>query len=316
MTEFEQAMLKGRHGPKSGEELMAMEFAPLQWVVPDILPAGCYLLAARPKVGKSWLALGIALAVATGGDFFGRRAVAGDVLYLALEDNPRRMKSRIQKVYRGTDTLSRFYWETQWPRVDEGGLDKLRAWLRDHPSTRLVIVDVIARMRAATNARANPYEADYQAGSQLKQIADEFNVCMLAITHVRKGEADDPLDMISGTLGLSGAVDGALVIKRTRGQGTAVLHVIGRDIEKEGEWGVEFEDGRWTLLGTGQEVRISAERQAILDLLDDGPMTAKEIASGLGKNYASVRKLLRDMFTDEHVEQRMDRKYQKKKFSF
>lgn len=44
----------------TADALMDMEFPDLKWCVPDILPEGTYLLSAKPKSRKSWLALQIA----------------------------------------------------------------------------------------------------------------------------------------------------------------------------------------------------------------------------------------------------------------
>jgi RecA-family ATPase len=50
-------------------------------------------MAGAPKLGKSWLGLGLRIAVAGGGHALGKIAVTqGDVLYLALEDNARRLR--------------------------------------------------------------------------------------------------------------------------------------------------------------------------------------------------------------------------------
>src|SRR5918997_2559398 len=79
-------------------ELMAEELPPVRWVVPDILPEGVTFLAGRPKLGKSWMVLGLGVAVATGGVALGtKRVERGEVLYLSLEDPKRRIHNRLRK---------------------------------------------------------------------------------------------------------------------------------------------------------------------------------------------------------------------------
>jgi RecA-family ATPase len=64
-----------------------------------MLPEGLTLLAGKPKLGKSWLAFSVALSIAAGGGALGAQPVAkGDVLYLALEDNARRLQSRARRL--------------------------------------------------------------------------------------------------------------------------------------------------------------------------------------------------------------------------
>jgi RecA-family ATPase len=300
---------------ENGAELMRRAFAPLRWCVPDLLPEGAYLLAARPKIGKSWLALGIALAIATGERYLGRDIVKGEVLYLALEDNPRRMQSRIKTLRPFEDdgpALADFYYHTEWPRVDQGGAERVKAWLAEHPRARLVIIDTLARVRAKSTRRdgGNSYDDDYAAGQALKAIADAAGVAVLIVTHTRKTEAADPLDLVTGTLGLAGAVDGALVLERARGRDSADLHVIGRDIENEKTWALRFERGAWELLGDAAKIRVSDQRRRILEVLEaEGPQSPKDIASALGARGDAIRQLLRTMRIAGEVEQGTNGQY-------
>lgn len=72
--------------------ILANETEPIMWAVDDFLPVGLSVLTGGAKVGKSYLALNIALGVATGGRILGHfDAVKGGVLYLALEDTMRRL---------------------------------------------------------------------------------------------------------------------------------------------------------------------------------------------------------------------------------
>ena len=79
--------------------------------------------AGRPKIGKSWLALDWSIAVARGGFCFGDiHCQEGDVLYLALEDNKRRLKFRLAKILGFTcEWPEKFEYATEWPRANEGG---------------------------------------------------------------------------------------------------------------------------------------------------------------------------------------------------
>lgn len=44
-------------------------FDPLRWIAPDILPEGLTMLVGKPKAGKSFMALDLAVAVSSGGQF-------------------------------------------------------------------------------------------------------------------------------------------------------------------------------------------------------------------------------------------------------
>ena len=101
----------------SAADLQGRVFPPIKWIVPDILPEGLTLLAGKPKLGKSWLALDIAVAVASGGSVLGRECEPGPVLCLALEDNQRRLQRRLQRVAGSTSWPRDLEFHTEWSRL-------------------------------------------------------------------------------------------------------------------------------------------------------------------------------------------------------
>src|SRR5215203_6764405 len=250
-------------------ELLDLELPPIRWSVQGLLPEGVTLLAGKPKLGKSWMGLDIAIAISTGGVALGTRQVEmGDVLYMALEDNYRRLRKRLKKLLSG-EAPERLHIVTEWPRMDEGGADALERWLEAHPDARAVVVDILKRVRPRTSPNRSIYEADYEALEAMQRLAAKYEVSILVVHHLRKQGAADPLDEISGSTGLSGGADGVLVLKRDRGRADAYLHVTGREIEEEAElalrWNADL--ASWTLAGDAEEYRISEERRAVLGVL-------------------------------------------------
>ena len=271
----------------------------MRYVVPGILAEGCTLLAGRPKLGKSWLMLDIGLAVAAGRGCLGEvRCEQGDVLYLALEDNERRLQRRIDKVLPtfGVDWPEAFQYATEWPRGNEG-IEAIREWIVAAKNPRLVVVDVLAMFRPMSGNRDNQYEADYHAIKGLQALAGEFNVCIVIVHHTRKSGSDvDPFEKVSGTLGLSGAADAVLILDRD-GSG-ATLYGRGRDVE-EIEVAVSFDKltCRWTVLGAADEVRRTDERTLVLNALKESkePMSPTDIADATLMTNQNVRQLLISM---------------------
>ncbi len=290
------------HAPETftAADLMAEELPEVMWIVRGILPEGVTILAGKPKLGKSWLAYGLGVAVASGGVALGSKPVErGEVLYLALEDNRRRLQKRLKKLLNGGTAPAGLHIATDWPRMDEGGAEALEEWLGEHPDARLVVVDILKKVRPRVSAQRSVYEGDYEALEAMQKTAGEYGIGILVVHHLRKMGASDPLDEISGSTGLSGGADGILVLKRDRGRADAYLHVTGREIEEEAELALRWDANlaSWALAGDAEEYRRSEERGAILEALREsgGPMSPKEVADELEKNPSTVRTLLRKM---------------------
>jgi hypothetical protein len=285
-----------RKGITAGE-LSTKTFSPLMWVVEDILPEGCYILSARPKVGKSWLSLQVSLAVALGERTLGKNVVKGKAIYLALEDNQRRLQSRLEQLKPDGYSTENLLLFTQWPSFDNNGIEELiNLILKEEP--KLVVIDTLAKVRAASRS-THVYENDYKTLAPLTAIANKYRLCILIVTHNRKGKSEnDALEQVSGSLGLTGAVDGALVIDGIRTDKQYKLSLIGRDIPTDDELAIAREsNGEWHILGNASQVFVSEERKAILELLRLNPegLKPKEISDILEKKSGATRKLLTTM---------------------
>ena len=282
-----------------GSELCDVRFDPLRYVVPYLLPEGVTLLVGRPKIGKSWLLQQIAGASASGNLTLvaanGEAPAPGNVLYLALEDNERRLQRRMTKHYGAlrSNWPHRLDFATEWLRLDVGGLDGIGEWCRDVPDPRLVIIDTLARVRTPKRMGQTDYEADMEAAEGLVRLCREYaGLSIILAHHDRKQEAGDVYDTVSGTLGLQGGVDTIALLKRS-GAGTT-LYVRGRDLEEEIEKAVNFdrETARWHILGEAAAVHQSDTRKAILELLrPSGSTTARQLAEqieGMTTNHAKL----------------------------
>lgn len=278
-------------------ELSAKVFQPLMWIVDGILPEGCYLLSARPKVGKSWMALQISLAVAFGLPTLGRSVTKGTAIYLALEENQRRLQDRLKLLRPQGYETNDLHLYTQWPAFDNGGLEKLIDLIHAK-KPKLLVIDTLAKVRPATRNN-NVYENDYKALAPLTTIAGQYRCCILIVTHNRKGKAEsDVIEQVSGSLGLMGAVDGALIIDGVRTDQQYKLSLVGRDIPNDDQLAISRQsNGEWQVLGNAKEIYISDERKAITDLLALHPsgLKPKDVADLLGKSQSSIRKLMLTM---------------------
>lgn len=278
--------------PISAKDLLAKEFAPIKWAVPGLIPEGVNMMAGRPKMGKSWLALGMAIAIGCGGRVLGQIKVEqGSVFYLGLEDSQRRLKDRLIKMLAGAAPPAGLDFTTECPRIGEGGVERIETWLQDHNDARLVVVDTYIKIRQTRKANADIYEADYQAINAYREMAERHKVAILLIHHTRKASADDPFDAILGTTGVGGSIDSGLILKRERGKADAALHVAGRDTE-EREIALKWDHdlAQWTMLGDAEEFRANVLKQAIINALkrDGGSLTPKEVSDSIGDSIPGV----------------------------
>ncbi len=280
-----------------GAELETMKFLPIKYVVPGLIVEGLSIIAGKPKIGKSWLCMDMALAVAQGGSALGNiPCQSGGVLYAALEDNLRRLQSRMRRIAPYGDWPKQLTFTTDLPRLDDGCLEILDQWARGASDPRLIIIDTLARVRGARGDRDTQYDGDYQAITGLQQWATRNNIAVVLVHHTRKLEADDAIDKVSGTLGLTGAADSVLVLDR-RPNGD-VLAGRGRDIE-EFEHAMKFDVDLclWQILGDATEVRRSNERRRICEVLaaSSAPMSPTDIAADAGMKVPNVKVLLGKM---------------------
>lgn len=247
----------------AADRLQRLNLPPVRWVVKGLLPQGAAVLSASSKVGKSWMALDLAIAVAQGTQFLGRECSACGVLYLALEDSYNRLRDRLGKLLGGAAAPKDLALLTDCMTMDDDGFgEMLRGYAKGHPGLGLVIVDTLQRIRGSAGARESMYAQDYREMGALKALADELGVCMLFVHHNRKmPDETDPFNLISGSTGIMGVADTVWVItKKKRTEERATLHVTGRDVLQE-SLALRFdkEQFRWRYLGTQEQVRFQEE---------------------------------------------------------
>jgi hypothetical protein len=297
-------------GVRSIADLQRKEFKKIKWVLQDVLPTGNMLLAARPKMRKTWLALQLGIAIASGRMFLDWQAIKGDVLLLALEDNERRIQNRM-KILQMFDVvppdLSGFrYWTggmdydqsgrlrltnpeeaaatlEAFPRGD-AGVDALDQYLEEYPNTSTVFIDTLAHFRGPRMSR-DVYQSDYDSMTPLTKLAARRNVLIVPIHHEKKGNADrgaggDFMEDVSGSAGITGGSDGVISIKGRRGRQedneARQILISGRDVPYDYAVDVAFdaERGGW-LKAARQDIKV-----AIKALLQQHPfLNHKDIQS-------------------------------------
>lgn len=246
--------------------LLEQPFDEPAWVVEEMLPVGLHLLVGPPKIGKSWLVLGLGLAVSLGKPFWGFATRQGAVLYLCLEDTFSRVQKRLWTI---TDEANDSLFFANVAETIAGGLaDQLVDFHADHGDLRLVIIDTLQMVRAPSGESL--YASDYGDLSKLKRVADDCGIAIVVIHHTRKMGDSDALNTVSGTTGITGCADSTLVLHRqARGSGDATITITGRDIEFQ-ELRIRFKDCRWELVEktSAEELEERSVPEVVLQVLD------------------------------------------------
>ena len=197
-------------------------------LVDGLLYRGTYLFVGAPKLGKSFLMTQLAYHISTGTPLWNYPVRKGTVLYLALEDDYRRLQERSYRMF-GTAENECLCFSVSAGQLGSGLDEQLTNFLREHSDTSLIIIDTLQKVREVGGDNYS-YANDYQIITRLKALADSYGICLLLVHHTRKQQADDKFDMISGTNGLLGAADGAFLLTKEKRTGNAAcLDVSGRD---------------------------------------------------------------------------------------
>jgi AAA domain len=300
-------------------DLQKRTFKEQTWVIKDILPTGNIMLAARPKMRKTFLALQLGLAIVGGGKFLNWTCEQGDVLFLGLEDNERRLRSRIkllQTLELNPPDLSGFrYWTggvdispttgkqyvsnpeeaertyNTFPR-GEAGVEALNKFLDEYPKTKLIVIDTLAHFRDQSNNR-DIYQRDYDQMMPLTRLAADRQVLVMPVHHEKKGlasqDSGDFMEDVSGSSGITGAVDGVISIKGKRGvqeeNECRKLLLSGRDVPRDIDVDMSFdaERGGWQTAAR-QDVQVMLK-----ELLVRHPFINQQEFSSLLPNVSKAR---------------------------
>jgi hypothetical protein len=290
----------------TAEELEKRKYPRLNWLVQEILHPGVTILAGPPKSGKTRLMTHVAAAVVTGKKVLGKiDTQRAGVLFLYLEDGWRRVQTRLLEfLLDGWPSNLRL--EIDWPRMGNGGLRRLDEFLTQQPEVRMVIIDVLERFRPPTPRGVSIYQYDYRTIASIREVAEKHDVAILLIHHTNKlQDAPDVFNRISGTLGLTGAVDTMMLLEREdRMQPEATLSIDGREVEAQ-ELTLQYDPdtGEWELLGDANLYSTSDERRQIISHLENQPepKSPKEVAMALGKNESTTRNLMLKMMRDRQL---------------
>jgi hypothetical protein len=295
-----------------GYEVFNGEYPEPVFLVADLVTTGLTLFCGRPKVGKSWFTLSLAIAVALSKKFLDHFNVErpGRVTYVALEESAARTHRRLRKLIAASDVGLQnigFIYNLE-PLLAQGAV-QLDEYLAANPS-ELVVVDSLLSILQASGKR-DVLRSDYAESTILRQLAEKHKTAIVVVHHTRKMAAENHIDTVAGTTGVTAGADAIWTLDRLPG-GDFILRIKGRDMPDK-EYGMRFVDGDpfgWKVIGEGNEIALSEERQEILELLkEEAPLKPARIAAMLKKKAVAVRRLLQKLYADGLVEKNRDGAY-------
>lgn len=290
-------------------DLLKLDLPPLRWVVPDLIPEGTTLLAAPPKIGKSSLIYQTCAEIACGGALLGRQVAKGSVLYLALEDGPRRGQAKVRTALAGRP-LPADSWDLWWnaPSIGSGLEEALAEWIAQARDPVLIAIDTLERVRPDSDSRKeSAYRTDVRHLSQLQSAFRDTDVALVVVHHARKEKGDDFVQAVSGTYGLTGSVDTIVSIERRRNDPYALIRATGREVG-EIELPARMGDkGTWHY-SEEAVAATSSERLEVFQVIQKrGPVWPSQVAKVMGKAGESGRVSVQQIITKLVAERAVER---------
>lgn len=286
-------------GPARGidaADLLCKDLPSPTYILKPFLAEGLTLLAASPKAGKTTLMRQVAEAVNCGSEVLGETCAKGDVLFLSLEEGEVLFREKLKLMKIPEDNLRGIRLEFEWPQAARG-VDRLRDWLKNRSGERsaaLIIIDSLARFRLTPSTKANIFMEDYNALKILADLCKQFpGVSICVLHHTTKANHDDPLACISGSHGLTAAVDGYMVL--TRKAGEFKLHAGGRLWTSENQdFTLRRSGQRWWLHGAFDEATSALPRKQrqILELLGEGAKSNTALCQLTGQDKSAMSHML------------------------
>lgn len=227
--------------------LLSKEFPETSYVCKPYFSEGLMIFAGRPKIGKTTLLRSLMLRASNGGNFFGRKCEAISSLFLSLEEPERMAKRKFTLVFEGADT-DRIDLQFGWPR-GMAGIDALRDYLNKYPDIRLVVIDCLTKFRDSDSKAKQQFQHDYETVTALHELTKEFSgLAIVLLHHTTKADFEDPIDCISGSYGITAAVDSYGVIQLKNGKYR--LTIGGRYWDEDvSDFELERRDNSWELVG-------------------------------------------------------------------
>lgn len=276
----------------NSKKLICADLPPIMYLVSGMLSEGLGGLSAKSKLGKSWMSLQLAVAITLGEPFLGFQTKKSGALYIDLENSPSLSQERLRTVLDGREPPDDLYFVYDFNLIGKGFEEDMEKFLFEHPEVKLIIIDVLQKVKPQKKKNQTDYEADYEVLTILKTIAEKYRVCIMPIYHDRKAvDPTDPFANMLGSTALMGTSDFIWnLYKEERKSPEATLAITGRTV-KDAQYKVRRVGALWQNLGDAVAIEEARKRQEY----DNDPVvnTIKRLVEkGHGKWEGIVKELI------------------------
>ena len=261
-----------------------------------LLVEGTCILSAKPKLGKSWFALSMCLAVARGEDFLGYKTEKSSTLYLDLETSESIQKKRLLKALQGQNVPKNFYLETETEAIGDGFIEQIEAYMQEDPGIGVVVIDVFQIIRSPSkNFKESEYEHAYRDITPLNELAQRYHISIVLVCHDRKAvDPDDPFSNILGSSGLQGAATQMIVMFKKKKNDPIHVSVKGKTIDGLPDLDVVFDNAQWSITERGNNDEKEKEIARMEYLSSDIRQAVITLATREGGWHGRCRSLIND----------------------
>ena len=264
----------------SQKDLLSMDLKPLAWLVDFLfIWPGLILFSGKKKLGKSLLILILALAIAGGKEFLGKKTRQGVVLFVSLEDGARRLQSRLQTLKATADLPITYITEIE-PLNTDDGMAKFEGLLKTHKPTLTVIDTLISAVDSTLDENRAATMGSLM--NQLHKLAMDCSTTIILISHHGKKQFFDPGFDTRGSSAIPSASDCNMSLYKA-GDGCFDLKVEGRDLA-DCELRLTFDPDAmlFELKGDSRDERRAIVEDRIIEVIGeigeaDAAMIAKEL---------------------------------------
>lgn len=251
------------------------------------------VLAGPPKVGKTTILAHLATHVARGYGFLDRVVQQCPVLWIDLEQHPRRTAKLFKPLE--TDDAPIYVFSYGSLAFD------LEAFIKEY-AIGLVVIDSLSKYWDVQDE--NDSVQVTHAIQALRELALNTDCAIVLIHHTRKSGGQDGME-VRGSGALTAAVDVSVSIKRDYAvENRRVLEAISRDEATPRTLLVEYEGGIYRALGTVGEVKDREERRLLVDALSDEPLTTGELTEATELSERSIRRLTKQLYQENAIQQK------------